>query len=133
MAENTPIRLDKWLWAARFFKTRSLAATAIEAGRVKLAGDKVKVARTVQIGSILQIDNGSTRWEVEVLGLSDVRASAPIAQTLYTETPASVLQRAHDAEHKKFQTEPAKTRHGRPTKQDRRALERVQFEKNLVD
>lgn len=127
------VRLDKYLWAARFFKTRSLAATAIDSGRVKLNGDKVKPARTVAIGNILQIDNGSTEWEVEVIALSDVRGSAPIAQTLYAETAASIEKRARDAEQKKFAPEPAKNRHGRPTKQDRRALERVAFEKNTLD
>lgn len=135
MTANTTstVRLDKWLWAARFFKTRSLAAQAIESGRVRIAGEKVKVARTVNLGAVLQIDNGSSRWEVTVRGLSDVRGSAPIAQTLYLETPASLTQRANDAEQKKFQTEPARARVGRPTKQDRRALERLAFEKNAVE
>ncbi|MBI3229128.1 MAG: RNA-binding S4 domain-containing protein [Burkholderiales bacterium] len=133
MTTPTPIRLDKWLWAARFFKTRSLAAHAIEAGRVRINGDKVKVARTVSLGMLLQIDNGSTRWEVEVLGLSDVRGSAPVAQALYLETAESIQQRANDAEQRKFQREPALARVGRPTKQDRRALERVQYEKNALD
>ncbi len=133
MQSLTPTRIDKWLWAARFFKTRSLAAAAVEAGRVRIAGEKVKPARMVGLGVLLQIDNGSTRWVVAVRGLSDVRGAASVAQLLYAETPDSVRQRALDAEQKKFQTEPANSRAGRPTKQDRRALERVAFEKNQVE
>lgn len=127
------VRIDKWLWAARFFKTRSLAAQAVDAGRVRVGGEKVKVARGVQIGQILQIDNGSTRWEVQVLDLSEVRGPAPVAQLLYAETPASIAQRQHDAEQKKFAPEPAAQRKGRPEKQDRRALERLRFERNALD
>lgn len=127
------VRIDKWLWAARFFKTRSLAAQAVDAGRVRVGGEKVKVARGVQVGQILQIDNGSTRWEVQVLDLSEVRGPAPVAQLLYAETPASIAQRQHDAEQKKFAPEPAAQRKGRPEKQDRRALERLRFERNALD
>ncbi len=128
----TPTRLDKWLWAARFFKTRSLATAAIEAGHVRIAGEKVKASRMLGLGQVLQIDNGSTRWEVVVRGLSDVRGPATSAQLLYAETPESIRQRALDAEQKKFQIEPANSRAGRPTKQDRRAFERLAFEKNQI-
>lgn len=118
------VRIDKWLWAARFFKTRSLATTAVDSGKVKVSGDKVKPARNVRIGEVLKIDNGSTEWEVEVQGLSDVRRSAPEAQALYKETEASIARRAQEAEKRKYFREPASEIKGRPTKRDRRNLDR---------
>ena len=132
-SSSSSVRLDKWLWAARFFKTRSLAATAIENGRVKVEGERVKVARAVQPDVLLQIDNGATRWEVRVLALSDVRGPAPVAQTLYEETSESIQQRAHDAEQKKFAPEPGAQRKGRPTKQDRRDLSRAFYQKSMFE
>ena len=77
------VRIDKWLWAARFFKTRSLATTAVDSGKVKLGGEKVKPARAVKVGDKLDIDNGSDEWTVIVDGLSDVRGSASVAQQVY--------------------------------------------------
>lgn len=118
------VRIDKWLWAARFFKTRSLATTAVDAGRVKVGGDKVKPARSIRVGEVLKIDNGSTEWEVVVLGLSDVRRGAPEAQALYQETEASIAHRAQEAEKRKYFREPAAEIKGRPTKRDRRNLDR---------
>ena len=119
---NDTVRLDKWLWAARFFKTRSLATDAVDSGRVKLGGDNVKPARALRVGDRLLIDNGSDRWEVLVLGLSDVRAAAPIARTLYEETAASVAARAAAAERHRLFREPGADIKGRPTKRDRRQL-----------
>lgn len=132
-SSQSAVRLDKWLWAARFFKTRSLAAAAIESGRVRQDGEKVKPARSVQPGQILQIDNGSTRWEVAVLALSETRGSATVAQTLYAETEASVQRRAQEAEQRRLAPEPALARQGRPTRQDRQAIERALFEKNTLE
>ena len=116
------VRLDKWLWAARFFKTRSLATDAVDAGKVKVNGDKVKPARTVRIGDKLDIDNGSDRWEIDVMNLSDVRQAAPIARNLYEETDESVERRADVAENRKMFREPSADFKGRPTKRDRRQM-----------
>ncbi len=119
---NSAVRIDKWLWAARFFKTRSLAADAVENGKVKLGGARITPARPVRIGDQLAIDNGAETWEVEVLGVSDVRSAAPIARTLYQESAGSIARRAHDAEQHKLFREPGSTLKGRPTKRDRRQL-----------
>ncbi|MBP1206337.1 ribosome-associated heat shock protein Hsp15 [Duganella sp. 1411] len=116
------VRLDKWLWAARFFKTRSLATDAVDAGKVKVNGDKVKPARTVRIGDKLDIDNGSDRWEIDVMNLSDVRQAAPIARNLYEETDESVERRANVAENRRMFREPTADFKGRPTKRDRRQM-----------
>ena len=123
MMEN--VRIDKWLWAARFFKTRSLAADAVDTGRVKLDGDKVKPAKVVKIDDKLTIDNGAETWEVVVLGLSDVRGPAPVARLLYQETEASVVKRDNDHEARRLYREPGSTIKGRPTKRDRRALSKA--------
>src|SRR5690606_4627548 len=101
------VRLDKWLWAARFFKTRSLATAAVDSGKVKVGGEKVKPARTVRPGDVLDINNGSVEWQVVVEGLSDVRRGAPQAQALYSETQASVARRAQEAERRKYFREPS--------------------------
>ncbi len=116
-------RIDKWLWAARFFKTRSLATDAVERGKVKLNGDRTKPSHNVKIGDTLLIDNGSTEWEVVVCGISDKRGSAAVAQTLYGETAASVEKRRLLAEQHHFFREPASALKGRPTKRDRRLLD----------
>lgn len=83
------VRLDQWLWAARFFRTRALARQAIEAGRVEVAGQRAKPARAVRVGDVLQVVRGEERFEVGVLGLSTVRGAAPVAQALYAESDAS--------------------------------------------
>ena len=95
---NGKVRIDKWLWAARFFKTRSLAKAAIEGGKVQLAGQQVKVSREVVPGDILRIRQGWDEREVKVMATSEQRRAAPIAQTLYEETEASVERRARAAE-----------------------------------
>jgi ribosome-associated heat shock protein Hsp15 len=118
------VRIDKWLWAARFFKTRSLATTAVDAGKVKVGSERIKPARTVRIGDVLNIDNGSSEWQVVVQGLSDVRRGAPEAQALYRETEESIANRGREAERRKYFREPAAAIKGRPTKRDRRTLDR---------
>jgi ribosome-associated heat shock protein Hsp15 len=119
------VRIDKWLWAARFFKTRTLAASAVENGRVRIDGERVKPARNVHVGDQLQIDNGSTEWEVAVRALADKRGSAAIAQTLYEETEESIRKRQQKAEQRKLFHEPSMDIKGRPTKRDRRMLDKT--------
>ncbi|QJD99581.1 RNA-binding S4 domain-containing protein [Massilia forsythiae] len=123
--ENDNVRIDKWLWAARFFKTRSLAADAVERGRVKIGGVAVKAARPVKLNDKIYVDNGSTSWEVQVLGLSDKRGPAPVAQALYRETAESVVKRENDQEARRLFPEPSLGIKGRPTKRDRRAITRA--------
>ena len=118
------IRIDKWLWAARFFKTRSLAAEAVERGRVRANSERCKPARALKVGDLLDIDNGSTEWQVRVLALSDKRGPAPVARQLYEETPEGLQRQQAQNERRKLYTEPADTIHGRPTKRDRRQLDR---------
>jgi len=118
------VRIDKWLWAARFFKTRSLATQAIESGRVRQNEERIKPARNVKCGDLLDIDNGATRWQVRVQALSDKRGPASVAQTLYAETAASILARQQAAEQHKYFQEPGAAIKGRPTKRDRRLIDR---------
>lgn len=125
MNEMTTVRLDKWLWAARFFKTRSLASEAVDTGKVKVGGERVKPARSLRVGDELAIDNGAETWEVVVLGLSDKRGGASVARLLYGETPASIARREQLAEERKLFREPGTTIKGRPTKRDRRQLSKA--------
>jgi ribosome-associated heat shock protein Hsp15 len=118
------LRVDKWLWAARFFKTRSLASDAVSGGKIKLNGAPTKASREVKIGDRLDIANSETRWEVVVRGLSDKRGPAPEARLLYEETPASSAAREAEQMRRKLQYEPAADIHGRPTKRDRRKMDR---------
>ena len=119
------VRIDKWLWAARFFKTRSLATDAVDTGKVKLDGERIKPARNVKLGDKLHIDNGADTWEVVVLAISDVRGPAPVARTLYQETDTSIVQRENAVEARKLYREPGSMIKGRPTKRDRRALSKA--------
>jgi ribosome-associated heat shock protein Hsp15 len=119
------VRLDKWLWAARFFKTRSLATDAVDRGKVTVNGDKVKPARAVRVGDVLDIDNGSDRWEVDVMNLSETRGPAPVARNLYEETDKGVQRRADVAEGRRLFREPTQDIKGRPTKRDRRQIGKV--------
>ena len=118
------MRLDKWLWAARFFKTRSLAIQAIEHGRVKLNGARVKPAREVKPGDRLDVHQGESDWTVTVRALSLQRGPAPVAQTLYEEDPASQARRQQQALDRKLAVRPEATIKGRPTKRDRRQIHR---------
>jgi ribosome-associated heat shock protein Hsp15 len=119
------MRLDKWLWAARFFKTRGLAQDAIEGGRVLVAGERVKVARMLKVGERVRVRVGDIERDVTVLGLSDKRGPAPMAQALYEETAESVEAREAAREKRRLFTEPAEQIHGRPTKRERRQLDRT--------
>lgn len=116
------VRMDKWLWAARFFKTRSLAARSCELGRIQSNGQPAKPAREVRIGDMLRVVNDGGEFEVEVLLLSEVRGPASVAQTLYRETDASRELRMKVAAErramKQFEELPA----GRPSKRDRRRI-----------
>lgn len=120
------VRIDKWLWAARFFKTRSLATAAVDNGKVRLNEERTKPSHGVKPGDLLDIDNGATQWQVNVKGVSDKRGSATVAQTLYEETETSVEKRQLTAERNKFFREPGAALKGRPTKRDRRLLDRSQ-------
>jgi ribosome-associated heat shock protein Hsp15 len=123
--DNGSVRIDKWLWAARFFKTRSMAADAVERGRVRIGGEPLKSARAVKLNDKIAIDNGSDRWEVVVLGISDKRGAAPIARELYRETEESIQRRENDSEARRLFPEPGSSIKGRPTKRDRRAISRA--------
>lgn len=116
-------RIDKWLFAARFFKTRSLAAEAIERGRVTLNDQRVKPAKVLAAGDRLTIRIGNYQYDIEVLGLSNKRGAAPVAQQLYRETGESRERRELLAARSKAQPQPFNTK-GRPTKRDRREIER---------
>ena len=116
-------RLDKWLWAARFYKTRSLAAQAIEAGRVPVNGASAKASRSLRPGALVLMRQSPYTRTVEVLGLSSVRGPAPVAQQLYAETAQSQQDRQQAAQARRFGVEPALSQEqGRPTKRDRRSL-----------
>jgi ribosome-associated heat shock protein Hsp15 len=117
------MRLDKWLWAARFYKTRALAAEAVERGRVQVNGQPAKPARELKPGDRLRLRQGADERTVDVLALSAVRGPAPVAQTLYAETEDSRVRRQAAAEARRLAAEPAMTlEQGRPTKRDRRQL-----------
>lgn len=119
------VRLDKWLWAARFYKSRSLAAHACELGRVRSNGQPVKPARDVHVGDLLQVKNESGEFEIEVLGLSDMRGPAPVAQLLYRETEASRELRLRLAAQRKAMPSFETTRVGKPSKRERRQIDRL--------
>ncbi|WP_153101275.1 RNA-binding S4 domain-containing protein [Paraburkholderia hayleyella] len=123
------LRIDKWLWAARFFKTRSLAADAVAKGRVRLDGAPVKPAREVRVGDLLEIEIDRIARQVTVQGICNVRGPACVAQTLYAETAASQAQRQHELERRKTFREPAATLQGRPTKRDRRTIDKLADER----
>ena len=128
---DTPaMRLDKWLWAARFYKTRSLAVDEIQKGRVEVNGHHAKLSRDVRVGDTVVLrQQGGLARTVQVLGLSAQRGPAPVAQQLYAETPASIAARAEAAEQRRLAPEPAHAlTEGRPTKRDRRDIERVRHD-----
>ncbi len=118
------LRLDKWLWAARFFKSRSLAGDAVGGGKVRVNGATTKPAREIRPGDRLEIANGEMRWTVAVRALSDKRGPAPEARLLYEETPDSIEARETARESRQFVQDPAADIHGRPTKRDRRMMDR---------
>jgi len=121
----TGVRIDKWLWAARFFKTRSLAARACELGRIESNGQPSKSAREVRVGDRLQIKTEAGDFQVEVLILSEVRGPASVAQALYRETGESRASRLKSAEERRAMKQLAPAPAGRPSKRDRRRI--IQF------
>ena len=120
------LRIDKWLWAARFYKTRSLATEEVNKGRVQVGGQDVKPAREVKPGDHITLRSGPVVRTVVVVGISQARGPAPIAQALYTETPESLQARTAAAEQRRLAPEPAHSLdHGRPTKRQRRDLDQA--------
>jgi ribosome-associated heat shock protein Hsp15 len=117
------MRLDKWLWAARFFKTRSLAQQAIESGRVKLNDQRIKPAHVLKISDLVLVRVGELDWHVRVKELSEKRGPAQQARKLYEETAESRAERERRIELRRWSAEPAAQIKGRPTKRDRRRLE----------
>jgi len=119
------VRIDKWLWAARFFKTRSLATDAVSGGKIKLNGAPTKPSRDVKIGDKLDVFNGETRWSIVIQALAEKRGPAAEARLLYEETTESIAAREAEQARRKFEHEPAIEIHGRPTKRDRRQMDRL--------
>jgi ribosome-associated heat shock protein Hsp15 len=117
------VRIDRWLWAARFFKTRGAATDAVAAGHVKVAGERVKAARDVRVGDTVEIRARGLQWTVDVRGLAEKRGSAQVAAGLYEETAASVAARAQRAFELRLAHAPGADLGARPTKRDRRRLD----------
>jgi ribosome-associated heat shock protein Hsp15 len=128
VSDSGAVRLDKWLWAARFYKTRSLASAAVEAGKVRVRSERVKPARAVCIGDLLLLARGDDVAEVIVRRLSLERGPAAVAQQLYEETESSRARRARAAERARLEREPAAELRGRPSKRDARTLRRLRSE-----
>ena len=120
-----PVRMDKWLWAARFFKTRTLAARACELGRIQSNGQPAKASREVRVGDLLQVKNDGGDFQLEVLLLSEMRGPAVVAQTLYRETEASRELRLKLAEERKAMPYFEVSRECKPSKRDRRQIDRL--------
>jgi ribosome-associated heat shock protein Hsp15 len=120
---DTRLRLDKWLWAARFYKTRTLAAQAVEAGQVRVGGERVKTAHAVRTGERVSIRKSGHVWDVTVTALSDRRGGAAEAALLYKEDEASIAAREELAKQRKAAAEASPRYTGRPTKRQRRKLE----------
>ena len=118
------LRIDKWLWSARFYKTRTLAAEEIGKGRVEVNGQEAKAAREVKVGDTVSVRRDSLTRTVVVRGLSNQRGPAPVAQQLYEETPESLKAREEASQQRRYSPEPALSiEHGRPTKRGRRELD----------
>ena len=125
--QNEPLaamRIDKWLWAARFYKTRSLAIQAIDNGRVKVGGQRIKPARDIRPGDRIEIRIGEHDWTLTVRALSTQRGPAPVAQALYEEDTDSHARRQRQVQERKLHAQPAVAIKGRPTKRDRRLIHR---------
>ena len=118
------VRIDKWLWAARFYKTRSAAQQAVEGGKVRLNGERTKPAKELRSGDQLVIHIGSYEWLVTVTRVSDKRGPAAVARTLFEEDEASCARREEQIALRRFAADPGHDRIGRPTKRERRQLER---------
>jgi len=122
MEDKARLRIDKWLWAARFFKTRTLAAQAVDLGRVRVNGERVKPAREARVGDRVEVQAGEVRREVVILALAAQRGPASAAQQLYEETADSVARRERRRELARYGAEPAHAIRGRPTKREGRLL-----------
>ena len=118
------LRVDKWLWAARFYKTRSLAARAVEGGKVKLNGERMKPGKEVKAGDEIEVHSGELTWLVEVRGVALKRGPAAEAALLYAESDESRVRREHMTAMRRAGPHPAHDTHGRPTKRDRRMIRR---------
>ncbi|GMQ83600.1 MAG: ribosome-associated heat shock protein Hsp15 [Gammaproteobacteria bacterium] len=125
MAES--VRIDKWLWAARFFKTRSLAAQAVDGGKVQLNGARVKRARALKVGDRLEIHKGGYEFQIHILLLSERRGAASVAQTLYEETTQSIEKRAALSEQHKLATASTPHPQRKPDKKARRQLREMKW------
>ncbi|MDR5901647.1 ribosome-associated heat shock protein Hsp15 [Halomonas icarae] len=125
------VRLDKWLWAARFFKTRGLAKKAIEGGKVHYNGGRAKTSKNVEVGAIVRVPQGWDIWEVEVMALSDQRRGAPEARELYRETEESARRREQEAEARRLTNQVMQHPLKRPDKKQRREIQR--FQRNQGD
>lgn len=124
-ADEARMRVDKWLWVARFFKTRSLATEAVNKGRVRINGQLCKPAKEVKVGDGVTVEMPPYQWEVDVHGMAETRGSATVAQALYAETEASRVAREAEMARRKLYQEPSAPLHGRPTKRSRRDMERL--------
>ncbi|WP_406021801.1 ribosome-associated heat shock protein Hsp15 [Succinivibrio sp.] len=129
-SSSKEVRLDKWLWAARFYKTRSLARQMIDGGKVDYNGVKAKPSRTVEVGAIVKVLQGNVRKEVEILKISDVRGPATVAATLYKETEESVKNREKQLEQIKMNALLAPHPDEKPNKKERRALLNIKYGNN---
>jgi len=125
MTENSKVRLDKWLWAARFFKTRALAKKAIEGGKVQYEGQRSKSSKVVEIGATLKVRQGWDERIIEILALSDKRAGAPQAVLLYRESEESIKKRESDAQQRKILKVTDLTPAGKPDKRSRRQIQKT--------
>ena len=125
-ADRTPgrLRIDKWLWVARFYKTRSLAARAVEGGKVKLNGERVKPGKEIKAGDEIEVRSGELHWLVEVRGVALKRGPAAEAALLYAESGESRVRREQMIAMRRAEPHPAHDTHGRPTKRDRRMIRR---------
>ncbi|MCW8870304.1 MAG: S4 domain-containing protein [Proteobacteria bacterium] len=119
------VRIDKWLWAARFYKTRSLAKKKIEQGKIKVNGQRCKPARTIEVGDQVSIKKGQTQWVVDVLDLSEQRGPAKVAQNLYQETQASQKSREDKQLLNKLEYHSTPKPEGRPSKKERREIQKL--------
>ena len=117
------VRIDQWLWAARFFKTRSLAKSAVVGGKVEVGGQGVKASRMLKVGDVLSVRRGDERYEIEVRGLSDVRGSAPVAQQLYSESEESIARRAAGREQRRLSATGYRPPLSKPDKRARRLIQ----------
>jgi len=122
---NARLRIDKWLWAARFFKTRSLAVDALGKGRVRVGGAVIKPAKEVHVGDLVEVDIEGLTWQVQVLGICEARTPASVARTLYQETSQGQVKRMAELERRRLYREPAAALNGRPTKRDRRIMNKL--------